>query len=156
MEDAMAEHERIGARPVTTTPDSGAGAAGPQNVAVVQQLLEHFMATGEPDWGTLHEQVEVYDHDTPDQRGEYHGHAGVARWLEEWGAAWSDYSIELEELIDVDERVVAVFNMNATGLGSGVKLERQDGMTCELRDGKIARLDYYNSREQALQAAGRH
>jgi ketosteroid isomerase-like protein len=155
MEDAMGEQEHIGARPVAATPDSGGDTAQPQSVAVVQQLLEHFMATGEPDWDTLHEEVEVYDHDTPDQRGEYHGHTGVARWLEEWGAAWADYSIELEELLDVDGRVVAVFNMNATGRGSGVTLERQDGMACELRDGKIARLDYYNSREQAVQAAGR-
>jgi ketosteroid isomerase-like protein len=147
MEDAMGEHERIEARP---------GPAAPESVAVVQQLLEHFMATGEPDWVTLHAEVEVHDHDTPDQGGEYRGHAGVARWLEDWGTAWADYSIELEELIDVDERVVAVLNMNATGLGSGVTLERQDGMVCELRDGKIARIEYYNSREQALQAAGRH
>jgi ketosteroid isomerase-like protein len=139
-----------------SSPAGAISSAGAQNVAVVQQLLEHFMATGEPDWGTLHEQVEVHDHDTPDQRGEYRGHAGVARWLEDWGTAWAEYSIEPEELIDVDERVVAVLNMNATGLGSGVTLERQDGMVCELRDGKIVRIDYYNSREQALQAAGRH
>jgi ketosteroid isomerase-like protein len=139
-EDAMGQQERSGPGPV---------AAGTQNVAVVQQLLEHFMATGEPDWDTLHEEVTVHDHDTPDS-GDYHGHAGVARWLAEWGTAWADYSIELEELIDADGRVVAVFNMKATGLGSGVKLERQDGISCELRDGRIARLDYYNSREQAL------
>jgi ketosteroid isomerase-like protein len=148
MRDETDEQEGRGGAPAS------ANASGASNVAVVQQLLEHFTATGVPDWGTLHEEVEVYDHDTPDQRGEYRGHAGVARWLDEWGAAWADYSIALEELIEVDDRVVAVFTMDATGLGSGVKLERQDAMACQLRDGRIARIDYYNSREQALHAAG--
>jgi ketosteroid isomerase-like protein len=149
MGDEMEEQERGRA----SSPASANASEAP-NVAVVQQGLEHFMTTGEPDWATLHKEVEVYDHDTPDQRGEYRGHAGVARWLEEWGAAWADYSIELEELIEVDDRVVAVLTMNATGLGSGVKLERQDAIAYRLREGRIARLDYYNSREEALRAAG--
>jgi hypothetical protein len=45
------------------------------------------MATGEPPWDLFDQEVEVYDHDAPDQ-GEYRGHEGVTRWLEDWGAAW--------------------------------------------------------------------
>jgi ketosteroid isomerase-like protein len=35
-----------------------------------------------------------------------------------------------------------------------VALERQDAMLFEFRDGKIARVDNYNSREQGRRAAG--
>jgi hypothetical protein len=44
--------------------------------------------------------------------------------------------------------------VKATGLGSGVEVERQDGLVYGFRDGKIVRLDYYNSRQQALEAVG--
>jgi ketosteroid isomerase-like protein len=85
--------------------------------------------------------------------GEYRGHSGFARWLENWGAAWADYSVEVEEFIDRGDRVVTVIRMNATGRGSGVAVERQDAMVWKLENGKAVRLDYYNNRAQALNAA---
>src|ERR1700680_3949813 len=103
------------------------------NVEVIQRGFEHFMATGEPHWESCHEAVEVHDHDTMDQ-GEYRGHAGLGRWLEDWAAAWSEFSMEPEEFLDSGERVVAVFRVTATGRNSGVTLERQDAMVFKVRD----------------------
>ena len=127
-----------------------------ENVELVRKGFEHFVATGEPAWDTLHEHVEVRDHDIMDGR-EYRGHADVRRWLfEDWASAWSDYSAEPEEFIDVDdERVIAVFRVKATGRGSGAELERQDASVNVVRDGQIVRLDYYNSKQQALKAVDR-
>jgi len=34
-------------------------------------------------------------------------------------------------------------------------VERRDGIVYKCRDGKIVRLDYYDSRQQALEAVGR-
>jgi len=126
-----------------------------QNVELVQRGFEHFVATGEPAWETLHEHVEVYDHDIMDGR-EYRGHADVRRWLyEDWAAAWSDYSAEPQEFIEADDdRVIAVLGIKATGRASGVEIERQDAMLYVVRDLKIVRIDYYNSKQQALEAAG--
>ena len=101
-----------------------------QNVEVVQRVLEHFMATGEPDWGTLDEEFEVSDHDTPDQ-GDYRGHEGFGRWLEEWGAAWANWSFEPEEFIDAGDRIVAVIRMKTEGRDSGIETEQ-----CASRDGE--------------------
>jgi ketosteroid isomerase-like protein len=81
-------------------------------------------------------------------------HTLVLRWLEEWGAAWAEWSIEPEEFLDADDQVVLVFRMHATGRGSGVELERRDAIVYTFRAGKIVRLDYYNKREQALEAVG--
>jgi len=124
-----------------------------ENVDLVKALLERFIAFGELSWDLMHEDIEVHDHDVMDA-GEYRGHLGFARWLENWDAAWSEFSIEPEEFLDAGERVVFVFRMKATGRGSGVVVERQDAMVWEVRDGKIMRVDYYNSREQALKAVG--
>jgi ketosteroid isomerase-like protein len=124
-----------------------------ENVELVQGALEHFASTGEPPWYALGEEVEVHDHDILDA-GEYSGHEGFGRWLEDWAAAWSEYAMEPEEFLDAGERVVAFILQKATGHGSGVALERHDAMVFEVRDGKIVRLDYYNNRDQALKAVG--
>src|ERR1700726_1640491 len=106
-----------------------------QNVEFVRMAFEHFLATGDPAWDTLHEHVEVRDHDIMDGR-DYHGHADVWRWLfEDWASAWSEWSAEEpEECLDVDaERVIVVFRIKATGRTSGVAIERQDAMVFEVR-----------------------
>jgi ketosteroid isomerase-like protein len=123
------------------------------NVENVKAAVAHFGATGEPMWNTTAEDVEVHDHDIPDA-GVYRGHAGYVQWLEDWAGAWSEFSLEPEEFIDVGDRVVVVFRMRATGRGSGVTVERKDAMVVEVRDGKALRLDYYNNQEQALQQVG--
>jgi ketosteroid isomerase-like protein len=124
-----------------------------ENVEVVQAALTHFVATGEPPWEALHEDIEVYDHDIMDA-GAYRGHGGFGRWLEDWAAAWSDYTMEPEDFVDAGERVVVFIVQKTTGHGSGIALERHDAMVFEVRDAKIVRLDYYNSRQQALKAVG--
>jgi ketosteroid isomerase-like protein len=124
-----------------------------ENVERLQAALEHFATTGEPDWDGLHEDVEVYDHDIMDA-GDYRGHAGFGRWLQDWASAWSEYTMEPEEFLDAGERVVAFILQKTTGHGSGVALERHDAMVFELRDAKIVRLDYYNNPDQAVKAVG--
>jgi len=123
------------------------------NVDLVRGLLDAFITTGEPSWDSLHQDIEAHDHDVVDA-GAYTGHAGFGRWLENWDIAWAQYSIAPEEFLDAGERVVSVFRMKATGRGSGVPVERQDAIVWEVRDGKVMRLDYYNDRGQALEAAG--
>jgi ketosteroid isomerase-like protein len=124
-----------------------------ENVEIVQRGLGVYFATGEPPWELFDEKVKVYDHDTPDQ-GVYRGHQGVRRWLEDWGAAWAEWSIEPEKLIDAGDSVVVFIRMKAEGLGSGVAVERDDTQVHKLRDGKVVRLDYFNDRKQALKAVG--
>ena len=124
-----------------------------ENIEVVQTAYADINNADDPRLNRLHENVEVYDHDIMDA-GEYRGHAGFTRWTEDWASAWAEFTIEPEEFLDVGDHVVMAFSMKATGLTSGVAVERQDAMVFEVRDGKIVRIDYYNSREQALNAVG--
>jgi ketosteroid isomerase-like protein len=123
------------------------------NVEIVKRGFEEFLATGEVPWDLFDENVEIHDHDTPDQT-DYRGYAGVARWLEEWGAAWADWSMEIEEYLDAGDSVVTFFLMHTTGRGSGIEVTREDALVYGLRDGKIVRGDYYNDRSEALRAVG--
>ena len=43
--------------------------------------------------------VEIHDHDILDA-GEYRGHSGFTRWVEDWGTGLPIVSLELQEFID--------------------------------------------------------
>jgi ketosteroid isomerase-like protein len=122
-----------------------------ENVELVRLGFERFLATGELPWDMFAEEVEVHDHDTPDQ-GDYLGHEGVRRWLEDWGDAWAQWSIEPDEFIDAGNAVVIFIQMHTKGRGSGIEAQRQDALVYEVGDGMITRIDYYNDRELALKA----
>jgi ketosteroid isomerase-like protein len=124
-----------------------------ENVELIRGVLERFVSTGEPPWDVLHEEIEVHDHDIMDA-DDYRGHAGFGHWMEDWSSAWSEDSIEAEDFLDADERVVVFIRQRTTGRGSGVALEREDAMVFEVGWGKITRVDYYNDRQQALRAVG--
>jgi ketosteroid isomerase-like protein len=124
-----------------------------QNVELVQGALEGYMASDEPSWELLHEEVEVHDHDILDA-GEYRGHGGFGRWLEDWEAAWSDSTLEPEEFLDAGDHVVVFVLQKTTGKGSGVELERHDAMVFEVQGSLVVRLDYYNNRDDALKQVG--
>jgi ketosteroid isomerase-like protein len=123
-----------------------------EDVELVRRGFEGFVA-GEILWDTLDEEIEVHDHDILDA-GEYRGHSGFTLWLEDWGAGLPVISLELQELIDAGDTVVALFLLKARGRGSSVDVEREDGIVYKVRNGRIVRLDYYNSKRQALEAAG--
>jgi len=124
------------------------------DVAIVFEALRVWRRTGHSAWDLIHANVEVHDHDLMDA-GEYRGHEGVERWLADWESAWSDFSMDTEELIDAgDGRVLVLIRMRATGRGSAVTVERDDAMLYQLRGGSIVRLDYFNDRRRAREAAG--
>jgi ketosteroid isomerase-like protein len=97
-----------------------------KDVDLVRRALEGFVA-GEILWDTIAEDVEVHDHDILDA-GEYRGHSGFIRWMEDWTAGLPVISLELEEFVDAGDAVVAVFLLKARPRGSSVDVERRDGI----------------------------
>ena len=124
-----------------------------ENVELAQKAFAHFEEVAAPDWSLLDEEIEIYDHDLIDA-GPYRGHQGYVRWLQDWLDAWSDSSMESEEFIDAGDRVVAVLRMRATGRVSGITVERQDAMVYGTRGGAVVRIDYFNTKQQALKVVG--
>jgi ketosteroid isomerase-like protein len=52
------------------------------------------------------------------------------------------------------DSVISVFVVTARGKGSGVEIKARNATVNEFRDGRIARVDYYTTEEEALEAAG--
>ena len=84
----------------------------------------------------------------------YHGHDGLRDLFRDWHEAWGKIEYDYEELIDAGEQVVAVVRRHARGRASGVEVERPFALLWTLRDGKVIRVVWYLTREEALEAAG--
>jgi ketosteroid isomerase-like protein len=84
----------------------------------------------------------------------YHGHEGWLRIAEQFGDAWQELRLEIEEIIDAGDDVVLFTNM--IGLSkSGIKLGQKVGQVWTFRDGKIVRDRFFGEdRAACLHAAG--
>ena len=85
----------------------------------------------------------------------YSGHDGLRAFNRELREAFEDVETNCEELIDAGERVVSASQYRARGRGSGIEIDGpvQFGVWT-IREGKIARVAWFDSREDALEAAG--
>jgi hypothetical protein len=122
-------------------------------MAVVEQFTEGFTEGGEMRWDLIDPDVDIVDHDIPDA-GSYHGHAGLGKWLQDWGSAWESWEVEPAQLLDADDFVVAVFTMVARGKGSGVSTKRRNATVNTVRNGLVSRVEYYATEDEARAAAG--
>ena len=61
--------------------------------------------------------------------------------------------INLSELREVGDRVVALGDLRVQSRGSGIELDEQLGVVFDMRGGKIARAKSYRDRARALAAA---
>jgi ketosteroid isomerase-like protein len=84
----------------------------------------------------------------------YHGYEGWLRIAEQFGDAWQELHLEIDEIIDAGENVVLFTNM--VGLSkSGIKLSQSVGQVWTFRDGKIVRDRYFGEdRAACLEAVG--
>jgi ketosteroid isomerase-like protein len=89
----------------------------------------------------------------PDLRGTYRGHDG---FREIWGALHDPWHVEvqLHELIDAGKRLLVLGEMSLRGKGSGIRASATLVQVLTFRSGRILREEWFNSREEALEAAG--
>ena len=78
---------------------------------------------------------------------------GVRRIAANW--PWDALHFDPERFFGISEERVLVFvRATATGVGSGVPVERRTAHECTFRDGRLVRFKVYSDREQALEVAG--
>lgn len=77
-----------------------------------------------------------------------------AGWLD-WLAPWSNYRAEIEEVIDLGDRVVSVICDYARREPDSPEVILKSAAVWTVREGRIVRADFYvGGREEALKAVG--
>ena len=86
--------------------------------------------------------------------GALHGNKAVLANYERWNEAWQGAETTLEEVIGRGDRVFVTVRFQGRGRASGVGFETRFYEVYTLRDGKVLRIDEYDDRAEALEAAG--
>jgi ketosteroid isomerase-like protein len=126
-----------------------------RSVEIVRTAFERFTTASLFD--VLAADVEWHVRSDLTDAGTYRGHEGMRQLLKHFGEILDDLWIEPLEFIESGEATVIVpLRWGGTGKGSGIEIEERGGETWvfTVRHGKIARVDEFPTREQALEAAG--
>jgi ketosteroid isomerase-like protein len=84
----------------------------------------------------------------------YQGRDGLIQAFREWSDAFSEFYGEPLDFIEVGDRVVVPNRQWGIGSTSGIPVEIEVTWVYEIRDNQIARLDEYDTLDEALEAAG--
>jgi ketosteroid isomerase-like protein len=84
----------------------------------------------------------------------YRGHAEVEAATKDWLRSWEHFRIELEELIDAGEHVVALTRHLARPRGASADVTMTGAELWTMRDGKAIAFRGFTDRAEALAAAG--
>lgn len=88
-------------------------------------------------------------------RSTYHGVDGLRAAMLDWLEPWDHYHAGVEDVIDAgDGRVVVLTRDRACPKGASAEVEFLGAPVWTVRDGKVARIEFYFNRTEGLAAAG--
>jgi ketosteroid isomerase-like protein len=127
-----------------------------ENVEIVRLGYDEFLATGE-----LVERITapefVWDmstfHGWP-ERQTYEGPEGTREFLTDWVGAWLDWRLEVRELIDAGDDVVAILHQSGRSKTTGLEVDMDFAQVWTIKDGKQTRMRMYADPDEALRAVG--
>jgi len=82
----------------------------------------------------------------------YRGWDGLVQYLKEWLEPFSEYHLEPLDYVEAGDCVLVPSRQWGVGSSSGARVEIELTLVYELRDGKIVRLDQYDTVEDAREA----
>ena len=128
-----------------------------ENVEIVRKSIEVFNRDGLD--ASLEYSTDDIEHraveGAVDDRGPMRGKEAVRAYIQDWLDTFDDFKTEPVELIAVgDDQVVAVVRLSGRAKASGIETDLTFAVLYTVRDGKLARGREYETREEALEAAG--
>jgi ketosteroid isomerase-like protein len=86
--------------------------------------------------------------------GVVYGNDAVLANYKRWNEAWEEAETTIEEVTGQGDRVLVAARFHGRGRASGAEVESRLYEVYTLRDGKVLRIDEYEHRAEALEAAG--
>ena len=120
--------------------------------AAVRRFLAAFEAEDDAFRAVLHPEIEWYpieENRTP-TRG-----IDAALWnRNQWLDTWEEHRLEVEEVIEDGDDVVACVHIEARGRGSGVEADVRFFAQFKVQDGMVIYIFDHDDRAAAIEAAG--
>ena len=129
----------------------------PEKVEIVRNAVDAWNSGGVEAVLPLYPEDVVW-YPFPEAPGSSHGlygHNGIREVMGGWTDSFDDYTVVLQEIRDVGDTVVAVGETSGTIKGSKVPVSQPVGLVAwDFRDGKIGKVAFFPSWDEALEAAG--
>ena len=84
---------------------------------------------------------------------EWQGPQGFLEMATDWIEGFDEFTVRAEEFVDARDNVVVRVHQEAHGASTGVPVQVTFWWVYSLKDGKIVRLEMFDDREPALNAA---
>jgi ketosteroid isomerase-like protein len=122
-----------------------------QNVEAVRRQHEHFTRYGEVLSEIYHLDAEwMAAREDPDA-ATHRGLDAIRRYFVHWAEMFENRDLHAEQLLDAGDRVFAWIRFSGTGTTSGAIVEMQQAQIWTFRDGRVARVEEYFDRAEALE-----
>ena len=102
----------------------------------------------------MHPDIEFHTYINAPEAGVYLGKEAVQRYNETLFAQFESLRIEVEELVDAGDRVIAVTTQHAVPKGGEHEIEVHMVEVWTVRDGLLAERHSYSTKDEALEAVG--
>ena len=84
----------------------------------------------------------------------YTGLSGVREFWLDWLAPWESYHDELEEALDLGDKILLLGRHRGTREKAGPEVTAAFAGLYTLRDGRVSRVQYFTDQTEGLQAVG--
>jgi ketosteroid isomerase-like protein len=127
-----------------------------ENVATVREMTARFNRDGYMPEDLFDPDVELFNIRESPLPGPYRGYEGLREWREGVFEVLEEGRFEVDDLIDVDEAGLVIFETRLLGRArhTGIELDIAWTTAQWFRDGRIHRSESFTNREEALEAAG--
>lgn len=128
-----------------------------ENVEIVRRLID-AINRGDVD-AAAEAANEDFEADLSNSRGPltgvYRGRDQTREFLKSFLEAWASLQWDPEELIELkDNRVISASRLRMSGHASGAEVNARGAAIWKILDGKVAAVTLYQSKAEALEAAG--
>jgi uncharacterized protein len=126
------------------------------NVELVRRGYDAFnRGEVEASLSIMHPEIEWHTYIVPGPGGgTYHGHDGVRELWSDARKIFGEFKNIPEQMFDGGDRVVAFVRVEGVGRESGVPVQARIAHLYTFRDGKVACVESFEDRAEALRAAG--
>jgi ketosteroid isomerase-like protein len=85
----------------------------------------------------------------------YHGQEGLLKVISDWTEVFDEFVMTAKDFVDAgNDKVIVRVHQKPRGTESGAALEGDFWFVYTVGDGKLVRLDMFNSKSEALEATG--
>ena len=124
-----------------------------ENVVIVREMINSWMADDRDAARAAYDPHVVMILPVIDSRVSY-GLAEMEKGITSWRASWESWRLEIDEIIDAGDHVVVIGRQRGFGKETGAEVELPTAIVYSLRNSTIIRGEAFDSRAEALEAAG--